>query len=74
MSLACTIEPRTEQRPFVVVHLFGEIDSVSAQDMDGVLDQLTEEKHCTIAVDLAEVDYVSSAGWGAFSAPRARTW
>jgi len=42
------------------------IDSLSASELEQVMDSLLRRGRHKIVIDLAGVDYISSAGWGIF--------
>jgi len=49
-----------------VVRIDGVIDTMTATELERVMNSLLEQKKYNIVVDLAGVDYISSAGWGIF--------
>ncbi|UCG61991.1 MAG: STAS domain-containing protein [Candidatus Zixiibacteriota bacterium] len=48
------------------VRVDGVIDTLTAGELEEVLDSLLKRDRFNIVVDLAGVDYISSAGWGIF--------
>lgn len=46
------------------VRIDGVIDTLTASELEEVMDSLLRRKRYKIVVDLAGVDYISSAGWG----------
>lgn len=48
------------------VRVDGVIDTLTATELEQVLDSLLRRGRYRIVVDLAGVDYISSAGWGIF--------
>jgi anti-sigma B factor antagonist len=50
----------------VVLKLHGLIDSGTAQFLEDRFNDLTRKDNVRIIVDLQNVDYISSAGWGIF--------
>jgi anti-sigma B factor antagonist len=66
MALVCTIKRRSLASPQAVLVLRGSVDSSSSSKLDEVLGLLAEQQYERIVVDLAQVDYVSSAGWLSF--------
>ncbi len=48
------------------VRVDGVIDTLTAGELEEVFDSLLKRKRCNVVVDLAGVDYISSAGWGIF--------
>lgn len=49
-----------------VVRVDGIIDTMTATELEGILDSLLKQQRFNIIIDLAGVDYISSAGWGIF--------
>jgi anti-sigma B factor antagonist len=49
-----------------LVRVDGVIDTMTASELERVMNSLLEQKKYKIVVDLAGVDYISSAGWGIF--------
>lgn len=49
-----------------VVRVDGVIDTITAPELEKVMNSLLEQKKYNIVVDLGGVDYISSAGWGIF--------
>ena len=49
-----------------VVRVDGVIDTITAPELEKVMNSLLEQKRFNIIVDLGGVDYISSAGWGIF--------
>jgi len=50
----------------VVARCLGFIDSQTAPEIESAITGLIEKKQYKIIMDLAKIDYVSSAGWGIF--------
>jgi anti-sigma B factor antagonist len=48
------------------VRVDGVIDTTTAGELEEVIDSLVKRGRWRIVVDLAGVDYISSAGWGIF--------
>ena len=48
------------------VRVDGVIDTITAGELEEVIDSLLKRDRFRIVVDLAGVDYISSAGWGIF--------
>ena len=48
------------------VRIDGVIDTLTASELEEVIDSLIKRERYNIVVDLAGVDYISSAGWGIF--------
>ncbi|MCD6380025.1 STAS domain-containing protein [bacterium] len=49
-----------------IVHVSGFIDTTTSSELEKGIKQLLREQRFDIIIDLADVDYVSSAGWGIF--------
>ena len=49
-----------------VVRVDGVIDTITAPELEKVMNSLLEQKKYYIVVDLGGVDYIYSAGWGNF--------
>ncbi len=48
------------------VRVDGVIDTLTASELEDVIDALLKRRRYRIIIDLAGVDYISSAGWGIF--------
>lgn len=48
------------------VRVDGVVDTITASELERVLDSLIKRNRFKIIIDLGGVDYVSSAGWGIF--------
>lgn len=48
------------------VRIDGVIDTLTATELEQVIDSLLRRGRYKIVIDLAGVDYISSAGWGIF--------
>ncbi len=49
-----------------ILRVDGVVDTMTASELEKVMNSLLLQKHYRIVVDLAGVDYISSAGWGIF--------
>jgi anti-sigma B factor antagonist len=49
-----------------IVRVDGVIDTMTAPELEKVMNSLLEQKKFDVIVDLGGVDYISSAGWGIF--------
>src|SRR4030067_1801465 len=49
-----------------VVRVDGVIDTMTATDLEKVMNSLLERNRYNVIIDLGGVDYISSAGWGIF--------
>ena len=56
----------SEQDAISEVRVDGVIDTTTAGELEEVIESLVKRGRCRIVVDLAGVDYISSAGWGIF--------
>jgi len=50
----------------VVLKLMGLVDSATSHYLESKLAQLIEDEKVKLVIDLNDVDYISSAGWGIF--------
>lgn len=50
-----------------VLSLDGIIDTISAESMRKALDKIISREICRIVIDMSQVEYVSSGGWGTFT-------
>ncbi|MEW6412998.1 MAG: STAS domain-containing protein [Candidatus Zixiibacteriota bacterium] len=48
------------------IRVDGVIDTLTAGELEEVIDSLLKRQRYNLVVDLAGVDYISSAGWGIF--------
>ncbi len=48
------------------IRVDGVVDTVTASELESVIDSLIKRNKYRILIDLAGVDYISSAGWGIF--------
>lgn len=49
-----------------IIRVDGVIDTLTATNLEEVLDRILKRERYNIILDLAGVDYISSAGWGIF--------
>ena len=49
-----------------VIKVGGYIDTTTSAEVERALDSILKEKKYNIIIDLSNVDYISSAGWGIF--------
>lgn len=49
-----------------VVRVDGVVDTMTAGELENVMNSLIDQRRFNIIVDLGGVDYISSAGWGIF--------
>jgi anti-sigma B factor antagonist len=62
ISLNATDDPGS----VAVVRVDGVVDTMTAGELENVMNSLIEQRRYNIIVDLGGVDYISSAGWGIF--------
>lgn len=55
-----------ENSGVTVVEIRGQLDSITALQVEKYLNRLLDQKKFRIVIDLREVNYISSAGWGIF--------
>ena len=48
------------------IRVDGVIDTITANELEEVIDSLIKRERYRIILDLAGVEYISSAGWGIF--------
>lgn len=56
----------TDKADIKVVHCKGYIDTTTSSQLENTMTDLLTAKKYKIVMDLSEVDYISSAGWGIF--------
>lgn len=49
-----------------IVRVDGVVDTITASDLENVVEKLIGQKRFKIVIDLGGVEYISSAGWGIF--------
>jgi len=49
-----------------IIRVDGVVDTITASELEGVIEGLLEQRRYKILVDLGGVEYISSAGWGIF--------
>ena len=59
-------EDVNSQEKVVVLNLKGTIETTNAGTLEDVIEKIINDECYKIVVDLSEVTYVSSAGWGIF--------
>jgi len=64
---AIEIVSREMDGGIVSLSVVGNLDSSSAGDLEGVLESVYEHGYRKIIVDLGDVSYISSGGWGIFT-------
>ncbi len=61
------IEPVEYPGGIIVLRIAGHLDSSSAADLENILESVYEYGVRKIIVDLGDVSYISSGGWGIFT-------
>jgi len=56
-----------EKGEIAVLQMRGIVDTVSAEKLRGALDQILSSQRWRVVVDMSQVEYVSSGGWGVFT-------
>ena len=59
-------EPVADAPKATVLKIHGYIDTSTANELQAALEQCLAEGRVQLLLDMTEVDYVSSAGWGIF--------
>jgi anti-sigma B factor antagonist len=65
-SISISLSERGRDRAVSEIRVDGVIDTLTASELEQVFDSLLRRERYRIVVDLAGVDYISSAGWGIF--------
>jgi len=60
------VEEAAQNRGVSVLRVSGYVDTTTSPDLERRLQALLREKRYHVVVDLAKVEYISSAGWGIF--------
>jgi anti-sigma B factor antagonist len=60
------VEEAAQNRGVSLLRVSGYVDTTTSPDLERRLQALLREKRFHIVVDLARVEYISSAGWGIF--------
>jgi anti-sigma B factor antagonist len=60
------VEEAAQNRGVSLLRVSGYVDTTTSPDLERRLQALLREKRYHIVVDLARVEYISSAGWGIF--------
>ncbi len=66
VSESVSITPAEPQGGIPVLKVAGTLNAYNFQQLEKALNELFEQGHATVLVDLAELQYVSSAGVGVF--------
>lgn len=65
-KISISLASAGDRRDIAVVHVVGQLDSVTSAQLDKALNSLLTSRTFKIIVNLERVTYVSSAGWGIF--------
>jgi anti-sigma B factor antagonist len=65
-NIRISVSESGQEDSFSVIRVDGVIDTLTATKLEEVLDRLLQRDRFNIILDLAGVDYISSAGWGIF--------
>jgi len=65
-SIKISVHESDRDPDLTVVRVDGVIDTLTATQLEEVLDKLLRRGRYQVVLDLAGVDYISSAGWGIF--------
>ncbi len=65
-NISISLSEGGRRRDVSEVRIDGVIDTLTASELEQVMDSLLRRNRYRIVIDLAGVDYISSAGWGIF--------
>lgn len=65
-NIRISVSESGQEEDISIVRVDGVIDTLTAMKLEEVLDRLLKRDRFKIILDLAGVDYISSAGWGIF--------
>ena len=65
-NISISLSESGQARHVSEIRIDGVIDTLTAGELEEVIDTLIKRRRFNIVVDLAGVDYISSAGWGIF--------
>ncbi len=65
-DIRISLDTSGQSGDITLVRVDGVIDTMTASELERVMNSLMEQKRYKIIIDLAGVDYISSAGWGIF--------
>ncbi|UCD93957.1 MAG: STAS domain-containing protein [Candidatus Zixiibacteriota bacterium] len=65
-NIKISVSERGHDEDISIVRVDGVIDTLTATQLEDVLDKLIKRGRYRLILDLAGVDYISSAGWGIF--------
>ncbi len=64
--IAIHVYPASQRDDVTIMELRGQLDSVTSSEVEKNLEKLLNKQQWRIVVDLKNITYVSSAGWGIF--------
>jgi anti-sigma B factor antagonist len=64
--ISIQIYPATQRQDVTIMELWGQLDSITSSEVEKNLEKLLDRQRWRIVVDLKNITYVSSAGWGIF--------
>jgi len=65
-EIKISLDTAGSENEISVVRVDGVIDTITASELEKVMNKLLEQARYNIIIDLGGVDYISSAGWGIF--------
>ena len=65
-NISISLSETGQRRDISEIRIDGVIDTITAGELEEVIDSLLKRSRYRIVIDLAGVDYISSAGWGIF--------
>ena len=65
-NISISLSETGQRRDISEIRIDGVIDTITAGELEEVIDSLLKRSRFRIVIDLAGVDYISSAGWGIF--------
>jgi anti-sigma B factor antagonist len=65
-TISISLSETGQNRSISEIRVDGVIDTLTAGELEEVIDTLLKRGRYRIIIDLAGVDYISSAGWGIF--------
>ena len=65
-GIQVSLEQAGPQQSISVIKVGGYIDTTTSAELEHALSQLIKSNSYNIIIDLGNVDYISSAGWGIF--------
>jgi anti-anti-sigma factor len=65
-NISISLSESSNDRDVSEIRVDGVIDTLTASELEEVMSALLKRQRYRVVVDLAGVDYISSAGWGIF--------